>query len=207
MSNYMRRIEARLASLSQASELTMATKEWEFCGHVRDLGGADGNCELCEKSGVRYHFKISNAQTQHSLQVGSKCIERFELRVIDRNGKEVPASKKTSHLEGQKRGARVERILLILAELGMKVQSLKNLAQHYRKHSGFSPNQMVLAEWQLTKLDVSYALKDFTILLKRKDYQKQLKNMELWKLRKIWPALSGPQETIVRGWRKDGAWI
>src|SRR5262249_2965664 len=38
------------------------------------------------QDGLRYHFEIANAYTDHTLQVGSHCILQFNLTVYDEDG-------------------------------------------------------------------------------------------------------------------------
>src|SRR5262249_8866107 len=38
------------------------------------------------QEGLRYHFEIANAYTDHTLQVGSHCILQFNLTVYDEDG-------------------------------------------------------------------------------------------------------------------------
>lgn len=81
-----------LALSKEKQNFPKAVKEWFYTGETIDYHEPTETCELCEKDELRYHFEIKNELKNHLL-VGSKCIEKFDITVIDSEGNEVKQNK------------------------------------------------------------------------------------------------------------------
>lgn len=81
--------QERLVPLSVARTWRKAVPEWVYRGERRDHLVQIETCELCCEHPIRYHFKIINELIGNELWVGSDCIERFQIRVIDPSGEEL----------------------------------------------------------------------------------------------------------------------
>jgi hypothetical protein len=99
----------------EKDDFNKALKEWSFTGETVDFELAEEMCELCEMEGLRYHYQISN-KLNNTLWVGSKCIERFDILVLDEEGEEVSKAEKESYLKNQLRDKHVHEVLVSLSQ-------------------------------------------------------------------------------------------
>lgn len=94
---------SNLLRLSEEKEdFSAAIKEWEHTGGIIDHHTPKEICELCEHEDLRYQFEIKN-KLENVLWVGSKCIEKFDIKVYDKNGIEIQTKKETYLLKQAKR--------------------------------------------------------------------------------------------------------
>lgn len=93
MNVWIKKSTKNLLRLSEEKEdFNLALKEWTYTGNLIDHEAPTEQCELCEHDELRYHFEIKNA-LENVLWVGSKCIDKFDIAVFDRDGKEITTSK------------------------------------------------------------------------------------------------------------------
>ena len=145
----------------------MAFLEWSHSGTVKDLSPRQGTCELCGKYSLRYHFQIYNNQTKHELWVGSRCIDQFQVPVLDDHGQLLTGTDVRRRFSAGKRNARVENVLRAPEKLSKSEPKLENALHYYRQHGRLTPNQMSLMKWRLTDNQIDFELKDFKISLRR----------------------------------------
>jgi hypothetical protein len=105
MSTYPQRVRENILPLSVAETLPEAFEEWSFADETIDHEEPVETCQLCNQEELRYHFKIRNALTAHTLWVGSKCILKFGVSVFEggRRLTEDQAKKKLDRLVDQMR--------------------------------------------------------------------------------------------------------
>ncbi|MCC8410485.1 hypothetical protein LJ707_16200 [Mucilaginibacter sp. UR6-1] len=116
MSAWLNNAKKNLLPLSkEQNNFNVAVLEWSFTGDSLDYNSIDGTCELCEMEGLRYHYKISNS-LQNELWVGSKCIARFDISVVDEQGFEVDNSEKEFYLKNKLKERHIHDVLLALEE-------------------------------------------------------------------------------------------
>jgi hypothetical protein len=63
--------------------------DWIFTETVADRGSARCSCALCGQRNLRYHFEVRNRRNGHRMWVGSSCILKFGLAVMQ-GGKQLP---------------------------------------------------------------------------------------------------------------------
>ena len=51
-----------------------------------DVEIADEICHLCDHSNIRYQFEIVNKQNGNLLLIGSECIKKFNIEVVNDEG-------------------------------------------------------------------------------------------------------------------------
>lgn len=84
LAHWHARIAPQLLPRSEEQSIVeRALDEWVYGRECVDYGLAEETCELCLQKGLRYHFLIGNEATSHRLQVGSECVTRFDLGVLD----------------------------------------------------------------------------------------------------------------------------
>jgi len=72
---YWERVRTTLLKHSSDQDIKNAVKEWDQDGSVYVKSG--GNCELCGKHPIVYHYPIKNRVTGSRLAVGSECIFQY----------------------------------------------------------------------------------------------------------------------------------
>ena len=58
-------------------------RTWVFAEKVQDRGGARASCGLCGQRNLRYVFLVRNPNSGCRMWVGSSCILKFGLTVLD----------------------------------------------------------------------------------------------------------------------------
>lgn len=150
---YLKRVAANILPLSQNQKIvTEALKEWEYRGDKSDVEDAVETCQLCDHYPIRYQFKIVNRFTTHRLDIGSECITRFDVAVIDDEGMQQRGAeaakivaKDRRKLEEESRRRTVRRALVQLAKVDQRIDSktLDSIA-NAADDRGLSPKQASL---------------------------------------------------------------
>lgn len=97
MEGYTQRVRDSILPLSRADSLRAAFSEWSFTGNTVDHKAPIETCELCGQQELRYHFEIANRYTDARLQVGSHCILKFNVAVLE-NGRRLSLEDAKRHL-------------------------------------------------------------------------------------------------------------
>lgn len=114
MNAWLKNAQKNLLPLSLEKEVfTKAIREWSFTGETIDYELAEENCQLCEMEGLRYHYQISN-NLGNSLWVGSSCIERFDILVVDEEGTEISNQEKEIYLKNKLKDKHLTDVLISL---------------------------------------------------------------------------------------------
>jgi hypothetical protein len=107
--------QERLVPLSVAPTLPRAILEWEYLGGRKDYRVPVETCQLCCEHPLRYHFHIKNQKNRNEMWVGSGCIDRFGIRVVDESGNRLSPEEGARKLESDKRRMREEARALLEA--------------------------------------------------------------------------------------------
>lgn len=205
--SYLERIRANILPVSEASTVTKALKEWAYTGETTDYGAPIEVCQLCDQKNLRYHFEIENEHNHNSLLIGSECILRFKIGVVI-DGEvvhgEVAEQKVRRDRSKMIEEARVRRVFVALMTLWQAdadfQDAIYNMMEYLNDHGAFTPKQMGLLAWRMEKFGVDHAPRDFKIILRRNREKDQIRQMEDWKLGKLWPYLSSQQQVTVLSW-------
>jgi len=129
MNAWLKNSIKNLLPLSQEKkDFNKALREWSFTGETIDYETPEELCQLCEMEGLRYHFQISNA-LHKTLWVGSQCIERFDIQVLDEEGEEVTKKDKEVYLKNKLRYTHLNAVIEVLSH----VDSRDRLQEHIKK--------------------------------------------------------------------------
>lgn len=201
---YAQTVRNNILPLSVGDTLPKAFEEWSFTEIVKDHGAPTETCELCGQKELRYHYLIQNSLTGHSLWVGSHCILKFGLSVFENGRKLTPeqAKKKLDRLAQQMRLDSCIKALSIAAEKENS-ELLRNAIKFYQKNKWLTPKFGQVVLWRLKKDDVDHSPSFFKITLKRSVDKDQIREMEEFKLRSLWPALTSSQKSAVRKMRES----
>ena len=196
--SYPERVQEVLLPLSQADTLYTAFSEWQFSGSMIDHEEAIETCQLCGKDRLRYHFEISNALTESALWVGSRCILRFSIAVIE-DGRALGACQAKVKLNSLIADARHTLCLQSLERLANDESSeiLTNALKFYNRTGYLTPKFAFVVFWRLGRNNIDHIRSLFKISLQRDKYRTDLSNMETSRVHMIWPALSLSQREIA----------
>ena len=194
-----------LPSSVEQSDLATALREWVYEGNVVDLEAPVESCELCEHPGIRYQFEIVNRHNGNALHIGSECIKRFSIEVLDARGgvlvgraahRKVDADRRS--MEQQARTRSVLNSLVALAAVDDEFD-LDNFIAYYQRRGAFTPNQVALLQWRFQRCGVAHEPACFKVSLRRHREQEQLRRMPEWKAKKLWEYLSAEQRQRHEG--------
>ncbi|KGA84644.1 hypothetical protein KQ41_02370 [Lysinibacillus fusiformis] len=201
---WLYRVEKNIFPLSQEKiNIRKALNEWKYEGEMYDLEVAEETCEICDHPNIRYQFEIVNKFNGNTLLIGSECITKFEIPVLDSNGVRLSSN------EAKKKVNRDRRKLVTEAKEKHVIHSLIRLKaieeefeidsfiDYYKKRRAFTPNQLSTLIWRLDKAKVEYNKSNFKVIITKDREKEQLLKMEEWKLKKIWLCLSPSQRKHV----------
>lgn len=179
----------------------MRTAEnWVYTGHLIDLEYPQETCEWCGKTGLRYQFEIINKKSNETILVGSECIKKFGIDVLNEFGDRLDikyASKKLNNdkneLIKQNRIARVISSILELQKID-EIMNYDDMIEYYKEREAYTPSQLQMLYWRFDVNKIEYNKKDYKIILKRNREKNQLLEMAEWKIRKIWDSMSHSQK-------------
>ena len=194
--------------LEQSNEKELLEKakiEWQFSGNMEDYGDAIEECQLCEKGGIRYHFEIENKVNKSKMQVGSSCIEKFDIAVYDEDGKEVLKGKdgylkklqKETHVEEKvdellKNGV-IKNITGVYGEsYSTKDLDLK-ITKSYNRDGKFNPKELNYLFKRFDSNNIEYNPTSFKINLSDSSFIEQLENLNQKQFNRIKKSLSTAQ--------------
>ena len=198
MNHWLETSKKNLIPLSVAEDFHAALKEWSFTGEVVDYDNDDEDidCELCEHSDLKQHFRIKNKNTDKNLLVGSSCILRFDdIEIL--NESNIAITDKTErkvHLEKALKERLVDSMLEPVRKL-WKLESknqylIENSGKALKRGEGLSPIEMVFLFERLEAKEIPYNPKRYKISLRHLEEQKQLTRLKSEQLMKIKPTFS-----------------
>jgi len=195
MDAYLKRVRGNLHPLPENS-LAEAYKDWIFTGETKDHGKPIETCQLCEKEKVRYRFKIKNENTNKTLWVGSRCILKFNISVMEQSYRLKPTEVKNK-LNSLMQKMRLDACLNTLKALATKQNKdiFNNAIRFYEKNKYFTPKYASAILWHLQKSNIDHSPSLFKINIKK--HRQDLREMGEWQIQTIWPALSTAQRSVV----------
>lgn len=192
----------KILSLSIGVAFEDAIKEWQFADYVVDHGRhANEQCQLCNHSGVRYHYLIKNKLNSNFLYVGSDCILIFNLDVVEDGVKLDNSSAKIKlHLFEQE--AKHRYCIKMLKKLACieKNDILLNAVLFYKTNNYLTPKMAFVILWRLQKNDVDYIPSMFKISIKTKKCKEDLLAMNFSRIKLISESLSASQKQLLPAW-------
>lgn len=194
------RAAANLLPLSrERRDLAQALKEWRYAGNYHDVETPSADCELCDHPDIRYQFEIQNLFTDEALLIGSECINRFGIAATDEEGRTLDAVG-TRRKVGQDRrklveDARHRRVVSALVALAHKDQDfdIRSFVEYLQTRGAFTPKQLSIVLWRLSKFRIAHNPKDFKLTIKRNREKAQLRNLKDWELARVKPCLTASQ--------------
>jgi hypothetical protein len=198
------RAAANLLPLSrERCDLAQALKEWRYAGNYHDLETPSADCELCDHPDIRYQFEVQNLFTDAALLIGSECINRFGIAATDEEGRTLDAAG-TRRKVGQDRrklveDARHRRVVSALVALAHKDQEfdIRSFVDYLQTRGAFTPKQLSIVLWRLSKFRVNHNPKDFKLTIKRNREKAQLRSLKDWELARVRPCLSDSQRAFL----------
>lgn len=187
----------------EKNNIRKALLEWNYEGEMYDSGELEEFCGLCGHQNIRYLFEIVNKHNSNSLLIGSECIIKFEIPVLNDGGSRF------GNVDGTKKVHRDRRKLVIESKEKHVVNSLiilkgldsdfdiESFIQYFNKRKVFTPNQLATLIWRLDRAGVEYNKSNFKLSIARKVEKEQLNNLEEWRLKKIFHCMSYSQKKFI----------
>lgn len=202
--NWIERVKMNVLPVSNEKyNIRKALDEWVYEGSMYDVEVADEICELCDQPNIRYQFEIVNVLNNNSLLIGSECITRFNISVIDQSGKKLSfeeakkkVTKDRSRLVTEAKEKSVLNTLVALAAKDHKF-NIENFIEYFKERKAFTPNQLALLIWRLERANIDFKKSHFKLTIKRNREKDQLLKLEDYKLSRIWDCLSNSQKQFV----------
>jgi hypothetical protein len=195
---YPLKVKENILPLSISGTLPEAFNEWYFTDNTIDHEAPIEVCQLCNQEQLRYHFEIKNSYTNYTLMVGSQCILKFQLQVLE-NGRllnEVETKKKLDYLIKKMRQESCIKALDRLAE-AEDSDILSNARAYYKNNKYLTPKQAFVVFWRLNVNEIDYSPSFFKVSLKKDKYKNDLRLMQENRVQLIWPALTYSQRRIA----------
>ncbi|MCP4605355.1 MAG: hypothetical protein GY847_33350 [Proteobacteria bacterium] len=188
-----------LLPLSQEQDdFQVALKEWEHTGKITDHVAPVQICQLCEHPKLRYHFEILNRHTRACLQVGSSCIEKFDITVYDDKGQELYGKTKSKQLREEIKEKQREMMLEPLRELWQAAQRERDtISAHvkkFKRRGGFSPMGLYHLFGLMKEHKIAYTPPIYRVVLRSNQDKGELLAMSQEELDLIWSSLSVSQK-------------
>ncbi|WP_323160638.1 hypothetical protein [Pseudomonas fluorescens] len=198
MNAFSERVSANVLPYSISKSLPDALKEWSVTDVMKDHEHATETCELCDHEALRYQYEIVNVFTRNTLWVGSSCILRFGVSVLE-NGvvlSKKSAERKLDRLLQSTRQATCIRSLERLAKAESD-ERLVSALNYYRKNACLTPKFAVMVLWRLGVAKIDHSPTFFKISLRRDLHKQHLREMKLGSVHLIWPALTSAQRATA----------
>lgn len=195
MSEFTRFVCTSILPRSIAQTLPRAFREWRFTENTIDHGGPIETCQLCGKEKIRYHFEIGNEQTDENLWVGSHCILKFDVAVMD-GGIKLSPEKAKQRLDKLTKRMQYEACLKALFELTEKEPQnaiLSGALERYKRDGKLTPKQAAVVFWRVAFHQVENNASFFNVEMKTNQHIEDVRNMESRRLHLFWGALSTSQ--------------
>lgn len=193
--------KTNLLSLSQQqTDFQIALKEWKHtAGAVIDHLDSTERCQLCEQSNLRYHFEIANQITKNSLQIGSSCIEKFNIAVYDDGGNRLKGKGVLKQLKKEIGVRQQEMMLEPLRELWKgsndNIQDIiERCVKQFGLYKGFSPENLLYLFKKMDAGDILYPSNIYKVLLRSNVDKEFLFDMPETDKNIIWASLSTSQK-------------
>lgn len=187
----------------EQDDLALALREWRYTGDYHDLETPSADCELCDHPDIRYQFEIRNLLTAEALLIGSECINRFGIAATDEEGQALDAAgtrqkvaKDRRKLVEDARNRRVVSALVALAHIDTDFQ-IQSFVDYLQTRGAFTPKQLSIVLWRLSKFHIGHNPKDFKLTIKRKREKMQLRTLKDWELQRVMPCLSDSQKAFL----------
>lgn len=202
--NWMERVKRNVFPVSNEKyNIRKALDEWEYEGSMYDVEIADEICELCGQPNIRYQFEIVNVLNNNTLLIGSECITRFKIPVIDQSGKKMSFEEAKKKVMNDRNRlvteAKEKSVLNTLVALAAKDHEfdIENFIDYFKERKAFTPNQLNVLIWRLERARIDFKKSHFKLTIKRNREKEQLLKLEDWKLKRIWDCLSSNQKQFV----------
>jgi len=199
MSSYPQRVADNILPLSISRDLSEAFKEWFFTENTEDHEDVIENCQLCNQEQLRYHFEIKNKLTNHTLQVGSSCILKFDIAVYDEENIILSQKDSRKKLDEKLKKMRLESCINSLEKLA-RIENhivLKRALEYYSKNKYLTPKFASVVFWKLKENNIDYTPSFFKVRLKRNQHKEDLKNLKNFQVHNFWNALTTSQKKLA----------
>jgi hypothetical protein len=182
--------------------LPAAFEEWKFTGDVLDHEDSFHDCELCYQQGLRYHFRIQNAETLHQLWIGSQCILKFNIAVFDERGQRMAPAEAKRKLDGLIDGMQHAACLKSLAAVAEAENngSLWQALWAYKNKGELPADAAWQVLWTLQRRGIKHEASFFKVALREGRHKRSFRMLSKDQVHTIWSALTPSQRKAAMKW-------
>jgi len=201
--SWIKRVKKNIVPVSQENiSVRKALDEWFYTGHINDVRKPIEICELCDHPNIRYQFEIKNRYNGNTLFIGSECILKFDISVIDEDGNELSndqAQKKLSKdrrkvIEKSKLHSVINSLLILAKRNDFFKENMDSFIEYYKERGAFTPKQLITLINGIDRYNIKVNKNHFKMIIRRTREKEQLINMKKNEIKKILPCLSPYQE-------------
>lgn len=194
MSGYTQRVRGSILPLSVAGTLPEAFREWNFTEEHVDHGHPIETCQLCGQEELRYHFEIGNVHTDATLWVGSHCILKFDVAILE-DGRRLSLAEAAKRLKKLTEKMQLEACIAALTKLAASETSaiLSGALEYYRQNKKLTPKYAYVVSWKLRDHGIEYHPSFFQVEMKRQKHIDDLREMPTARVHELWSMLSPAQ--------------
>ncbi|MGG4107984.1 hypothetical protein AAXB25_29255 [Paenibacillus lautus] len=199
-SYWLDRLKVNIFPVSfEQSDVRKALNEWVYQGNMYDVEIAEETCELCDQPHIRYQFEIFNIMTGNILQIGSECIKRFNIGVVDQKGHilSTDAARKKVNKDRNKliTDAKVKSVINSLVDLARVDNQfdIESFIKYFKENGSFTPKQLTTLIWRFETHKIEHIKPHLKMTIKKNKDKEQLLGMVEWKVQKIWDCMSTSQ--------------
>ena len=195
---FPRMVAETILPLSKANSLPEAFEEWSFTGNTLDRVSSMEHCQLCHLEGSRYALEIKNAITGQTLLVGTHCILKYEIAVIE-HGARLPKSEARIKLTLLMKEMRLDSCLKALDKLAAPGGNiiLRDALEFFRTNHYLTPRFAFVVYWKLRQHEIDHCTSYFTVNTVKARYKKDLRDMETSHVHYFWDALTKTQQRLA----------
>jgi len=151
MENYTDKCKKNLLKYSMEKEnYEIAVNEWYFNNEVidnnefTDINISRPSCELCEHEDLRWQFVIFNVNNNNQLKVGSSCIKKFNIALLEKDGRKI---------YGKDRNSKINKLIDLARISSSNKITFQVLNELCRINKDLEQNNMFIECWTQLKVN------------------------------------------------------
>lgn len=198
MTGYTQRVRDSILPVSVGDTLPSAFSEWSFTNDTIDHEAPIETCHLCGQQDLRYHFEIANQYTHAKLWVGSHCILRFDVAVVE-HGRRLSAPEAKRHLKKLTQKMQLDACIRSLEQLAAREANpiLNGALEYYRRRKKLTPKYAAVVFWKLQQFNIDHHPSFFKVEMRRDKHINDLREMATGRIHPFWSALTTAQRRKI----------
>ena len=183
-------VRTNILNRSFATTYGEALKEWSYTGIVTEYEEPNEVCQLCGNTGLGSHFRIENIVTGRCLEIGSKCIQKYDVPVYGPDGQHLDSQDVQKRLLSDVDEVRRAHVREALAKLPERSAFFRDV---YELKEAVPPLRLLQIFDALDKAKIPHRKSCFKVELRTKVARAELESLTERGFRSLSPALTSEQ--------------